>query len=91
MKSVLLKLDDKLFAETEKQVKELKISRNGYIKEALTSYNKILERKALEEQLRREVEIIKNDKESWAEFKEWEEASLIDLHKYLDKLENGQS
>jgi len=91
MKSVLLKLDDKLFAETEKQVKELKISRNGYIKEALTSYNKKLERKALEEQLRREVEIIKNDKESWAEFKEWEEASLIDLNKYLDKLENGQS
>lgn len=91
MKSILLKLDDKLFEETEKQVKVLQISRNGYIKEAIADFNKKLERKALEEQLRREVEIIKNDKESWAEFKEWEEASLVDLSKYLDKLENGQS
>lgn len=91
MKSILLKIDDKLFEEADKQVKKLKISRNGYIKDAIASYTKILERKEWEEQIRREVEIIKNDKEGWAEFKEWEEASLIDLNKYLDKLENGNA
>ncbi len=91
MKSILLKLDDKLFEETEKQVKELKMSRNGYIKMALESYNRSWAKKALEEQIKREVEIIKNDKQGWAEFKEWEEASLVDLNNYLDKLENGRT
>ncbi len=91
MKSILLKIDDKLFEEMDKQVKELKISRNGYIKTAIEQYNKSWSRKALEEQLRREVEIIKNDKQGWEEFKEWEEASLVDLNNYLDKLENGRA
>ncbi len=91
MKSILLKIDDKLFEEMEKQVKKMNMSRNGYIKMAIEQYNKSWARKDLEEQLRREVEIIKNDKAGWAEFKEWEEASLVDLNKYLDKIENGNS
>lgn len=84
MKSILLKIDDKLFEETEKQVKKLKISRNGYIKDAIASYTKILERKEWEEQIRREVAILKAhdpDKELKQIF---QTASLIDMQKYLD-------
>ncbi len=85
MKSVLLKLDDKLFEETEKQVKALQVSRNGYIKEAIANYNKKLERKALEEQLRREVEILK-EHDPDKDLKElFETASLTDLQKHLDE------
>ena len=91
MKSILLKIDEKLLKETEVHVKELKISRNNYIKTALETYNKILQRKGIEEQLRREVALIKKDKKGWDEFKEWEEASLTDLNNYLDKLENEES
>lgn len=51
MKSILLKIDDKLFEEMEKQVKKLKISRNGYIRRALTDYIKLLEKKKIELEL----------------------------------------
>lgn len=91
MKSILLKIDDKLFEEAEKHVKKLKVSRNSFIKEAIASYTKTLSRQEWEEQIKKEVEIIKNDKAGWEEFKEWEEASLIDLNNYLDKLENGNA
>jgi hypothetical protein len=85
MKSVLLKLDDKLFEETEKKVKALQVSRNGYIKEAIADYNKKLERRALEEQLRREVAILKTYDPDKELKKIFETASLIDMQKYLDE------
>lgn len=61
MKSILLKLDDKLFEETEKQVKELNISRNGYIKEALEEYNLLVERKHVELQLAKESLLVREE------------------------------
>ncbi|HEY5328177.1 MAG TPA: hypothetical protein VIJ27_14335 [Mucilaginibacter sp.] len=85
MKSILLKLDDTLFQETDKQVKAEKISRSSYIKAAIEQYNKWQKRKALEEQIAREVELLKHfdpDKELKDEF---ESASLHDLQKYLDE------
>ncbi|MDB5089531.1 MAG: hypothetical protein JWR09_3525 [Mucilaginibacter sp.] len=85
MKSILLKLDDKLFEETDKQVKAEKTSRSNYIKTAIEQYNKWQKRKALEEQIAREVELLKQfdpDKELKEEF---QSASLHDLQKYLDE------
>lgn len=61
MKSILLKLDDKLFEETEKQVKELKISRNSYIKEALEKYNNLVEKKQTEIQLAKESLLVREE------------------------------
>lgn len=61
MKSILLKLDDKLFKETEKQVKELKISRNSYIKEALEKYNNLVEKKQTEMQLAKESLLVREE------------------------------
>lgn len=84
MKSILLKIDDKLFEEAEIYVKKLNVSRNSFIKEAIASYTKTLSRKEWEEQIRREVEILKAhdpDKELKQLF---QTASLIDLQKYLD-------
>jgi hypothetical protein len=90
MKSILLKLDDKLFEELEASAKEEKTPKTTYIKRAIEAYTKSVKRKRLEEQIKREVEIIKQDKEGWKEFKEWETSSLTDLNKYLDNMENGQ-
>ncbi|RYY05839.1 MAG: hypothetical protein EOP43_07945 [Sphingobacteriaceae bacterium] len=84
MKSILLKIDDKLFEEAEKHVKKLKVSRNSFIKEAIATYTKTLSHQEWEEQVRREVEILKAhdpDKELKQIF---QTASLIDMQKYLD-------
>ncbi|MES2428739.1 MAG: hypothetical protein V4560_17280 [Bacteroidota bacterium] len=84
MKSILLKLDDNLFAETDKRVKAEKTSRSNYIKKAIEQYNEWQKRKALEEQIAKEVTLLKKfdpDKELKQEF---ESASLKDLQKYLN-------
>ena len=91
MKSILLKIDENLLKETEVHVKALRTSRNSYIKKALETYNNVLKRKEIEDQLRREVALIKNNKKEWEEFKEWEKASLTDLNNYLDKIESEES
>jgi hypothetical protein len=61
MKSILLKIDEKLLKETEVHVKELKTSRNSYIKKALEKYNKFLERKELEKQLAHESYLVREE------------------------------
>jgi|GEM_PF-1805144 metal-responsive CopG/Arc/MetJ family transcriptional regulator len=84
MKSILLKLDDNLFAETDERVKAEKTSRSNYIKKAIEQYNQWQKRKALEEQIAKEVTLLKKfdpDKELKQEF---ETASLQDLQKYLN-------
>jgi len=47
MKSLSLKLDDSVFEETEKILKEKGIDRNRYINEALDFYNRYYHRKKL--------------------------------------------
>jgi metal-responsive CopG/Arc/MetJ family transcriptional regulator len=83
MKSILLKLDDKLFDETDKLVKEIKTSRSNYIKTAIAQYNKWQEKKALEEKIVREVQLLKQFDCDEALKEEFESASLHDLQKYL--------
>jgi metal-responsive CopG/Arc/MetJ family transcriptional regulator len=84
MKSILLKLDDRLFEETDKQVKVEKTSRSNYIKTAIEHYNKWLKKKALEEQLEREARLLQEYDPDKELKKEFEIASLYDLKKYLD-------
>ena len=84
MKSILLKLDDNLFAETDERVKAEKTSRSNYIKQAIEQYNKWQKRKALEEQIAREVALLKEFDPDKELKKEFEIASLEDLQKYLD-------
>ena len=54
MKNLSLKLDDKIFLETEKVVEKLGTTRNRYINEALEIYNRYYNRKMLRDQLVKE-------------------------------------
>ncbi len=61
MKTISLKLDDSIFGETEDIVAQLQQPRNRYINEAVDYYNKIQKRKKLEQVLRKESLIVKED------------------------------
>lgn len=56
MKSLCLKLDEKVFEETEEVTQELKIARNRYINDALELYNKFNQRLLIEKQIKKEIE-----------------------------------
>ncbi len=76
MKSVSLKIDDSIFGETEKILARLKKPRNRYINEALEHYNKLQREKILEEKLRKESDLVKDD--SMAVLKDFEETDYAD-------------
>jgi hypothetical protein len=54
MKNISLKLDDDVFADTEKITTKLKLARNRYINEAVNIYNLVNKRRLLKKQLRKE-------------------------------------
>jgi hypothetical protein len=72
MKSLSLKLDDKVFDDTEEITKELKIARNRYINDALELYNKFNHRLLLEKQIKNEIKACKES--SLEVMRDWEEA-----------------
>jgi len=51
MKILSLKLDDKIFEDTEELTAKLKLARNRYINEAVNIYNQFNKRKLLKNQL----------------------------------------
>ena len=61
MKTILLKIDDSIFGETENIVALMKKTRNRYINEAIDYYNKVQKIKILEQKLRDESALIKDD------------------------------
>lgn len=61
MKTLSLKLDDKVFAETELVINQIKKPRNRYINEALDFYNKVQRKKFLAARLERESKLVKED------------------------------
>ncbi|MBN2747315.1 MAG: hypothetical protein JXR34_11370 [Bacteroidales bacterium] len=61
MKTVSLKIDDSIFGETENILSRIKIPRNRYINEAIDYYNKLQRRQLLEERLKSESNLVKND------------------------------
>lgn len=70
MKTLSLKLDQSIFGETEKILEELKKPRNRYINEAIDHYNKIQRRKLIEEKLKKESKLVRED--SMSVLKEFE-------------------
>jgi len=54
MKSIALKLDNKIFEETERILKDVKMSRNKYINKAVSDYNRAEKRKAMAEQFKKD-------------------------------------
>ncbi len=76
MKTLSLKLDDSIFQETEKLVKEINKPRNRYINDALNFYNKIQNRKILSKKLEVESKLVR--KESIKVLKEFEKLLDVD-------------
>jgi hypothetical protein len=58
MKTLSLKLDDKVFEETEMVVSELNLARNRYINEALNLYNQYNKRRVLKKKLAKESKLV---------------------------------
>jgi metal-responsive CopG/Arc/MetJ family transcriptional regulator len=58
MKMLSLKLDDNVFDETEKVIKQLNMPRNRYINEALAMYNRYNARKKLRAKLLQESQAV---------------------------------
>jgi hypothetical protein len=61
MKTISLKIDDSIFGETESIVSIIKKSRNRYINEAIDYYNKVQKRKILEQKLKIESLLVKDN------------------------------
>ena len=61
MKTLSLKLDDKIFDETEEITSQLKLARNRYINEAVHIYNTLNKRRLLKKQLAKESKLTSKD------------------------------
>jgi len=61
MKILSLKLDDKIFDETEELTSKLKLARNRYINEAVNIYNLYNKRRLLKKQLMKESKMTSKD------------------------------
>ena len=77
MKTVLLKLDDSIFVETENILSRIQMprNRNRYINEAVEYYNKFQKRQILEKRLQSESALVM--KESMNVLKEFEEVENV--------------
>ncbi|MDP2385096.1 MAG: hypothetical protein Q8M29_01875 [Bacteroidota bacterium] len=61
MKTLSLKLDDKIFDEAEEITSQLKLARNRYINEAVSIYNLFNKRRLLKKQLTKESKLTSKD------------------------------
>lgn len=61
MKTLSLKLDDKIFDEAEEITAQLKLARNRYINEAVNIYNLFNKRRLLKKQLTKESKLAGED------------------------------
>lgn len=61
MKSISLKLHDRIIEETERILSQLDKSRNKYINEAVEFYNEYQKKRLIEQQLIRESKLVAKD------------------------------
>lgn len=61
MKTISLKLDDEIFNEVEKITRTLKVSRNRYINDAVSIYNRVHKSRLLKMQLEKESALTRQD------------------------------
>jgi hypothetical protein len=74
MKSLSLKIEDSIINETDELIKDIKISRNQYINQAIAFYNTIKKKNKIEKQLRDSSKLVaKSSMEVLKEFEELEE------------------
>ena len=61
MKNLSLKMDDKVFNETEKVISKMSKNRNRYINEAVEFYNILQKRRIISRQLQKESKIVQEE------------------------------
>ena len=61
MKNLSLKMDDKIFKDTEKILEKLGRNRNRYINEAVQFYNLLQKRRLLARQFKKESLLVKEE------------------------------
>jgi hypothetical protein len=61
MKNLSLKMDDKVFNETERITAKIRKNRNRYINEAVEFYNLLQKRKIISGQLQKESKIVQEE------------------------------
>ena len=61
MKTLSLKLDDKIFDEAEEITSKLNLARNRYIHEAVSIYNTLNKRRLIKKQLSKESKLTSKD------------------------------
>jgi len=72
MKNISLKLQDKIFAETEEILSQIKVSRNMYINQALESYNRTQRREKIRKMLHEDSKkVAESSMEVLKEFEEF--------------------
>jgi len=76
MKTISLKIDDAIFSETELILSKIKKPRNRYINEAVDYYNKMHRRKLIENRLKKESALVKD--ESLSVLNDFEEVDYAD-------------
>lgn len=76
MKTVLLKLDDSTYGETESILTRIRKPRNRYINEAVAFYNNYQKRQLIEKQLKDESNLVKE--ESMRVLNEFESLEYVD-------------
>ncbi len=61
MKNLSLKMDDKIFDETEKILTKVRKNRNRYINDAVEFYNSLHKRRILTGQLKKESKLVREE------------------------------
>ena len=61
MKNLSLKMDDKVFLETERILIKVRKNRNRYINDAVEFYNTLQNRRILDNQLKKESKLVREE------------------------------
>lgn len=61
MKNLSLKMDDKVFQETEKLLTKVRKNRNRYINDAVAFYNALQKRRIISNQLKKESKLVRDE------------------------------
>lgn len=66
-KLLSLKMDERIFEETENVLKKISLPRNAYINRAVEFYNRVQGRLLAKKRLKRDVELLKADTQKFIE------------------------
>lgn len=85
MKSILLKIEDELFEDLKDSIKDVKVSRTSFIKNAISDAIATVKRNKLAKELKREITLINEQSVDKTLIEEFESASLSDLQNHLNE------